>query len=643
MSHFCHAEPVEACRDIKYLHSPFDGLRVTVVTFYEFIKYGFPKRHRSFDMRFADFDRDTFEATLELAEQIAVEQVYPANAEADKIGAKYDPATKSVAIPQGFQTAMKSYREAGFSGLSNDQEFGGTGMPETIYRAVMDYFFAAGVAFASYDSLKVGACNLIINHGSEELKKIYVEKMVAGLWGGTMCLTEPSAGSDVGALKTRAVKQADGTYKITGQKIFITAGDNDLYENIIHPVLARIDGDPPGTPGISIFIVPKYHVNPDGSIGKPNDVITTGIEHKMGIKGSATCSLSFGDNDQCVGWLLGQERQGMKIMFQMMNEARLDGSQQGLGTASSAYMHAVTYAKNRIQGADPAKRGDFTSVPIIRHPDVRRMLLWMKSQVEAMRMLTLLAAYSADMAHVEKGNKAKEAGALLDFLIPLCKAGNTDLAWLITSEAMQVYGGYGYCSEYPVEQLARDCKILAIYEGTNGIQSMDLAMRKLLMNPDMFNFKVFKKRIAETCDKAKGIVDEKYITAMKSAVEKMDETVLKLAALRDQKKILDILAVAQPLQQAMRMVAHAWMHLWSMTIALPKLKAIAGDISGEKVIATVKDNAEAAFYYGKILSDKFYLGTELKHLTGYLDYITAGEPATVNECFEEIFTGALVQ
>ena len=607
------------------------------------LKYGFPKRHRSFDMRFADFDRDTFEATLELAEQIAVEQVYPANAEADKIGAKYDPATKSVAIPQGFQTAMKSYREAGFSGLSNDQEFGGTGMPETIYRAVMDYFFAAGVAFASYDSLKVGACNLIINHGSEELKKIYVEKMVAGLWGGTMCLTEPSAGSDVGALKTRAVKQADGTYKITGQKIFITAGDNDLYENIIHPVLARIDGDPPGTPGISIFIVPKYHVNPDGSIGKPNDVITTGIEHKMGIKGSATCSLSFGDNDQCVGWLLGQERQGMKIMFQMMNEARLDVSQQGLGTASSAYMHAVTYAKNRIQGADPAKRGDFTSVPIIKHPDVRRMLLWMKSQVEAMRMLTLLAAYSADMAHVEKGDKAKEAGALLDFLIPLCKAGNTDLAWLITSEAMQVYGGYGYCSEYPVEQLARDCKILAIYEGTNGIQSMDLAMRKLLMNPDMFNFKVFKKRIAETCDKAKGIVDEKYITAMKSAVEKMDETVLKLAALRDQKKILDILAVAQPLQQAMRMVAHAWMHLWSMTIALPKLKAIAGDISGKKVIATVKDNAEAAFYYGKILSDKFYLGTELKHLTGYLDYITAGEPATVNECFEEIFTGALVQ
>jgi len=272
------------------------------------------------------------------------------------------------------------------------------------------------------------------------------------------------------------------------------------------------------------------------------------------------------------------------------------------------------------------------------------MLIWMKSQVEAMRMLTLLAAYSADMAHLKKGtDEGKEASALLEFLIPLCKAGNSDLAWLVTSEAMQVYGGYGYCSEYPVEQYARDCKILAIYEGTNGIQSMDMTMRKLLMNPGMLNFTVFKKRIAEACEKAKGIVDDKYIAAVKTAIEKMDATVQMLAGWRDAKKTLDILAIATPLQQAMRMVAHAWMHLWAMTIAIPKLKAIAGDIAGEKVIATVKDNAEAAFYFGKIQSDKFYLGTELKHLYGYLDYINNGEPAAVNECFDELFTGALAQ
>lgn len=590
--------------------------------------------------QFADLDRDTCEATLRLAEQIAVEQVYPANAEADKTGVRYDPETKIVTVPEGLRKAMAIYRDAGFSGLSNGIEFGGAGMPETIHRAAMEYFCAAGVAFNAYETLKVGACNLIIHHGSDELKKTYVEKMVAGQWGGTMCLTESGAGSDVGALKTRAVRQADGTYRIIGQKIFITAGDGDIYENIIHAVLARIDGDPAGTPGVSIFIVPKYQVNLDGSVGNANDVVTTGIEHKMGIKGSTTCSLSFGDNEQCVGYLLGQERQGMRIMFQMMNEARLSVAQQALGAASSAYMHAVTYAKNRIQGADAGKKGDFTSVPIIKHPDVKRMLLWMKSQVEAMRMLTLLAAYSADMSRVEKGDTAKEAGALLDFLIPLCKAGNSDLAWLVTSEAIQVYGGYGYCSEYPVEQLARDCKILSLYEGTNGIQSIDLTMRKLLMNPDMFNFNVFKKRIAETIAKAKGIVDEKYMAAVKTAVEKMDATVQNLATLRDQNKTIDILSIATPLQQAMRMVAHAWMHLWSMTVAIPKLKAIASDTTGEKIVAAVKDNTEAAFYYGKILSDRFYLGSELKHLYGYLDYITATESA-VGESFEDIFTGAL--
>jgi alkylation response protein AidB-like acyl-CoA dehydrogenase len=592
--------------------------------------------------KFSGFDKDTYEATLELAEQLAVEQVYPANAQADKTGAQYDPETKTVTIPEGFKSAMKLYKESGFSGLGNDPEWGGVGMPEVICRTIMDYFSAAAVAFITYDTLKGGASRLIENFGSEELKKTYMEKMVSGQWGGTMCLTEPGAGSDVGALKTKAVKQKDGTYLITGQKIFITAGDNDMFENIIHPVLARIEGDPPGTPGISIFIVPKYHVKLDGSLGERNDIITTGIEHKMGIKGSATCSLSLGDNDKCVGYLLGAERQGMKIMFQMMNEARLDVADQGLGAASSAYMHAVTYAKNRLQGTDPAKKGDTASAPIVKHPDVKRMLLWMKAQVEAMRMLTMFTAYSADISRVEKDEAAKEAQALLDFLIPLCKAGNTDLAWLITSEAMQVYGGYGYCSEYPVEQLARDCKILAIYEGTNGIQSMDLTMRKLLMNPDMYNYKVFKKKIQETMGKAKGIVDEKYITTVRTGVERMDQTIQKLNEYKEQKKMLDILAIATPLQQAMRMLAHAWMHLWSLTLTMPKLKAIAGDISGEKVVNIVKDNSEAAYYYGRILSARYYLGAEFKHYYGYLDYITSGEGAVV-EAFEDIFTGALAQ
>lgn len=590
--------------------------------------------------KFSSFDKDSYEAILDLAEQMAIEHIYPANAESDKTGVQYDPKTKTVIVPEAFKPAIKLFIESGFSGMENKPQWGGMGMPEVIYREVMEYFNAASVAFCSYSTLKGGASKLIENFGSDNLKTTYLEKMVSGQWGGTMCLTEPCAGTDVGALKSKAVRKSDGTYLITGQKIFISAGDNDIYENIIHPVLARIEGDPSGSPGVSIFIVPKVHVHPDGSLGKRNDVTTTGIEHKMGIKGLATCSLSFGENDQCIGYLLGEERQGLKIMFQMMNEARLDVAMQGLGAASSAYMHAVTYAKNRIQGADPEKRGDSSSVPIVRHPDVRRMLLWMKSHVEAMRMLTMLAAYSEDISHVEKGEKAKEAKALLDFLIPLCKAGNSDLAWLITSEAMQVHGGYGYCTEYRVEQLARDCKILSLYEGTNGIQSIDLTTRKLLMNPDLYNYRVFKKSILETIDKSKGIVDEKYISAVKNAVDGMDQTIRKLNNDKEQRKIMEIFAIATPLQQAFRMLAHAWMHLWALSIAIPKLKAIAGEISGEKLNMIIKDNSEAAYYYGRILSARFYLGSEFKHYDGFLDYIQAGEQAVV-ESSDHIFTGAL--
>ena len=580
---------------------------------------------------FSMFDRDTYESTLDLAEKIAVERVYPVNATADKTGARYDPATKNVAVPAEFKSAMAYFNEAGFTGLANDQAWGGMGMPEVIYRAVMEYFFAASISFTMNVSLLVGATNLVKNFASEELKKLYLEYMVSGRWGGTMCLTEPDAGSDVGALKTKAVKQKDGTYLITGQKIFISAGENDLYENIIHPVLARIEGDPPGTKGISIFLVPKFFANQDGSLGRRNDVVCSGIEHKMGIKGSPTCTLSFGDNGSCVGYLMGEERQGMKIMFQMMNEARLDVALQGLGAASSAYLHAAAYARNRVQGGAPAT--------IMQHPDVRRMLLWMKSHVEAMRMITMLAALCADMVHADP-DSARESQALLDFLIPVCKAGNTDLAWLVTAEAIQVYGGYGFCSDYPVEQLARDSKILSIYEGTNGIQSMDLAMRKLLMNPEMYNYAVFKKRVNETIDRARGIVDEPLVAEVSHGLVLMDGVIQHLAEYRDAGNMTQILAVATPLQQAFRMLAHAWMHLWSLCICIPRLKEIAGDAAGGGLKALARDNAEAAFYYGKALSSRFFLSAEFKKYSGCIDAVVSGGSAVV-ESFGEIFTGAM--
>ncbi|MBN1534469.1 MAG: acyl-CoA dehydrogenase [Spirochaetes bacterium] len=589
--------------------------------------------------RYSALDRDAFDATLDLAEQMAVEKVYPANAASDRNGARYDPETKNVAVPGEFKDVIAYFNEAGFSGIGGDPAWGGMGMPETICRAVMEYFFAASVSFTMHVSLSVGAANLVRNFAPEHLKKLYLEKMTAGAWGGTMCLTEPDAGSDVGALKTKALRQADGTYLITGQKIFISSGENDLYENIVHTVLARIEGDPPGTKGISIFLVPKYLANPDGTIGGRNDVVCSGIEHKMGIKGSATSSLSFGDNGRCVGWLMGEERQGMKIMFQMMNEARLDVALQGLAVSSSAYLHAVSYAKNRVQGSDPLSKGSANCV-IVKHPDVRRMLLWMKSNVEAMRMITLLAAHSSDLAHAEQGEAAREAQALLDFLIPLCKAGNTDLAWLVTAEAIQVYGGYGYCADYPVEQLARDSKILSLYEGTNGIQSMDFAMRKLLMNPGMYNYSVFKKRLGETMDLASKSVDPTYVAVMTKALGSIEQAMDFLAKKRDAGDMAAVFAAATPLQQAFRMLVHGWMHLWSMALCAPKLKEISGGLEEAALKEFVRDNSEAAYYYGKIISSRFYIGSELYKIFGMVEAILAGEPA-VADSFEEIFTGAL--
>jgi len=427
--------------------------------------------------KYADFDKDMFEDVIDLAETIAVEQVYPMNAETDKEHAQYIPDTKDVKIPEAYKPALDAYYEAGFMGLAVDQEYGGMGMPDVIYQAAIDYFSSASVAFTMYPVLSIGAMNLCKNFLPDgDLKNTAMEKMISGEWGGTMCLTEPDAGSDVGALKSKAKKNDDGTYNVSGQKIFISSGENDYR----------------------------------------NDVICSGIEHKMGITASATCSMSFGDENNCKGILFGEERKGMKIMFQMMNEARLYVGSQGMSVSSAAYMHAVTYAKNRIQGAHVSQmtNPDAKGVAIVEHPDVKRMLLSMKAKVEAMRTLTYLLAYYTDLTHVEEGEAKKEAQALLDFLIPINKAGNTDTAWEVTSDAIQTYGGFGFCADYPVEQFARDAKILAIYEGTNGIQSIDLAMRKLLMNKDQYNYEVFKKTIEADLAKAKGVSGQFYIGSL---------------------------------------------------------------------------------------------------------------------------------
>lgn len=457
-----------------------------------------------------------------------------------------------------------------------------------------------------------------------------------------MCLTEPGAGSDVGALKTKAVRQPDGTFLISGQKIFISNGEHDLTANIIHPVLARIEGDPAGTKGISIFIVPKFLVNPDGSLGERNDMICSGIEHKMGLKGNATSTLNFGDNGKCIGYLMGEERQGMKVMFQLMNEARIFTGIQAQSVSSAAYMHAVTYARNRIQGAhitqmlNPAA----PKVPIIEHPDVKRMLLYMKSTVEGMRMLTLFLAYNRDITHsTSSAEESKEATAIVEILTPIVKAGISDAAWLVTAEAMQVFGGYGYCQEYPVEQYARDSKVFSIYEGTNAIQSLDLQMRKILMNPDMYNYSLLKKFMADTIEKARDIVDVKYIIPVVRGAEKLDEVIKMMQGQMQEGKFMALVLNATPLQQAMFPLVLAWLHLWSLTITTPKVKALFGQAKGEERQKIISENSEAAYYSGRMLSSQFYIGAEYPKFFGRMECILGNEGAALKVTSEN-FSGA---
>jgi alkylation response protein AidB-like acyl-CoA dehydrogenase len=591
--------------------------------------------------KYSAFDRETFGSTLELAEKLAVEKVYPTYKESDKEGCTYLPTTREVKIPKCYHHALNAYYEAGFFSMTENPEIGGMGMPQCFATAVVEIIGSGNSNFTMYPGLSFGAMELIHAFGTKELQNIYIPKMMSGEWGGTMCLTEPDAGSEVGALKTKAIRQPDGTYKVIGQKIFISCGENDYFKNIIHPVLARIEGDPAGTKGLSLFVVPKIRVNPDQSLGEPNDLVCTGIEHKMGIKGSSTCTLSFGDNGKCIGYLLGEERKGMKEMFQMMNGARLGTAMQSQCISSMAYMHAIAYAKNRVQGKDVTQlmNPDSNYVTISRHPDVKRMLLYMKSHVEGMRIIAYYLAHMLDVAGIADGEDAREAQAMADLMLPLCKAGITDKGVEIASEAMQVLGGYGYCQDYPVEQMMRDARIFPIYEGTNGIQANTLAMRQILMNRDQYNYTILKKRIWEVINNAKGIVDDKYIALVERGVKKLDEVI---AMMKDQMQkglFPHLFMNAMPLLQTMFMLGMAWAHLWSLSITLPRMKELVREKKGEVRDKLLEENSEAAYYSGKVLSSEFYLGMEFPKYFGKIEALLFGETAVL-KASDPVFTGA---
>ena len=557
---------------------------------------------------FKDFSKDDVLMMMNEAEKMAVNVLLPAYEPGDKQGCTFKDG--KVSVPESFHDAYRKYCEGGWLAQVQSPDIGGQGLPFIMMTANLEPCYAANFAFLMYPGLTHGAASLILHHGTEELKNKYIYKMFAGEWAGTMCLTEPEAGSDVGALRTTAKRLPDGKYLIEGSKCFISCGDHDLTPNIVHPVLARIEGDLPGTAGISIFIVPKYRVNDDGSLGEFNDVKTGNIEHKMGIKGSATCTLNFGEDGHCIGELLGKEREGMKIMFQMMNEARMEVGVQGLGHSSAALEHAVAYARERIQSVPvwEMKNPDAKAVAIIQHPDVRRDLLWMKSYVEGLRALNYFVAYALDMSRAFPEEKAKWNG-FVELLTPVCKAYTSDMAMLVTSKAIDIYGGYGYCQEYPVEQYLRDCKIACIYEGTNGIQCLDLVGRKLAQDNGM-NVMNMIGEIGATIAKAKTVPElQKYAVFLEEANNAVVDLTLTFASMGKSSSFLIPILNASPYLEIFGDLLCGHFLLQAGAIAQEKLNAIheekGADTKGKKR-ALVHENKDVAFYEGKIASAKFF-------------------------------------
>ncbi len=430
----------------------------------------------------AEVDADTINAVLEEGGKFAAEVVFPLNISGDQQGCQLNRDTHEVTPPDGFKAAYEQYVAGGWPSLSCDPEYGGQGLPFVVNQCFYEMLNSANQAWTMYPGLSHGAYECLHAHGTPEQKDTFLPKLTSGEWTGTMCLTEPHCGTDLGMLRTKAEPQADGTYKLTGQKIFISAGEHNLAPNIVHLVLARLPDAPPGSKGISLFLVPKFHVKADGSLGERNGIYCGGLEHKMGIHGNATCQMVL---DGAVGTLVGQPHKGLAAMFVMMNAARLGVGNQSLGLTEVAYQNALAYAKDRVQMRSlsgvkaPGKPAD----PIIVHPDVRRMLLTAKAYAEGGRALACYSALLLDqeLNHSDEAMR-KEAAELLALLTPIVKAFITDNGWISVSECLQVFGGHGFIKEWGMEQFVRDARINMIYEGTNTIQSLDLLGRKVLGN-----------------------------------------------------------------------------------------------------------------------------------------------------------------
>jgi alkylation response protein AidB-like acyl-CoA dehydrogenase len=545
-------------------------------------------------------DADTAMAVLEEAGKVTSKSIAPLSRAADEEGCHWDNG--AVRTPAGFIEAYNTYAEGGWVGVGGDPQFGGMGMPKAVSAQVEEMVNASSLAFGLYPMLTAGACLSINAHASEELKEKYLPNMYAGVWAGSMCLTEPHAGTDLGIIRTKAEPQADGSYKVSGTKIFITGGEHDLTENIIHLVLAKLPDAPAGPKGISLFLVPKYLVNEDGSLGARNPATCGSIEHKMGIQASATCVMNF---DEAVGYIVGEPNKGLAAMFTMMNYERLGVGIQGLASAERSYQNAVEYARDRLQSRAPTgpQAKDKAADPIIVHPDVRRMLLTMKALIEGGRAFSTYVAMQLDSAkYSEEPATRKRSEELVALLTPVAKAFLTDLGLECTVHGQQIFGGHGYIREWGQEQLVRDVRITQIYEGTNGIQALDLMGRKVVASGGAY-YRLFSDEIRQFIASA-GEELKEFAGPLGTSLDQLDgltEWVLEQAKGNPN----EIGAASVEYLHAFGYVAYAYM--WALMARAAK--------AGE---------GDEAFYSAKMGTARFYFARLLPRVNSLLASVKAG-------------------
>jgi len=551
---------------------------------------------------YSELEPDFTAAVLEEAGKICSDVLAPLNAVGDKEGCSLENGV--VRVPTGFKEAFDQVREGGWTGLDMPEEYGGQNMPYVLGTAVGEMFSASNQAFTMYQGLTHGAASAILAHGTDAQKETFLPKMVSCEWTGTMNLTEPHCGTDLGLMRTKAEPQDDGSFKLSGQKIFISSGEHEMAENIIHLVLAKIPGGPDGIKGVSLFIVPKFMVNEDGSLGARNGVSCGALEEKMGIHGNSTCVMNY---DEATGYLLGTEHKGMRAMFTMMNEARIGVGMQGVAQAEAAYQNAVVYAKDRLQGRDVTgvKNPDGPADPLIVHPDVRRMLMDQKSFVEGARAFILWGSSLIDAAH-RAGDK--DADGLISLMTPVIKGFLTDVGYAMTVEAQQVYGGHGYIEEWGMSQFTRDARIAMIYEGANGVQALDLVGRKLAQDGGkhvMAFFEMIKSYCAEQKD-VEGM--EPFIEPLKKASKDLQAAGMFFM----QNGMKNPNAALAGSTDFMHMMGHVCLGLMWARMARASLDALASS------------PADAAFYETKLATGRYYMARRLPATALHLARIESG-------------------